>query len=242
MNKETALHQVFQKYQFFISPEHPCSYLEQAVARTLFVDPDAVVTMQDYGYLLEAGFRRSGENIYRPACDTCQQCIPLRIPVNQFKPRRNQRRNWKENQGLSVSTLKSQFKEEHYQLYRTYMQSRHPGGGMDEDDPEAYLRVISSSWSNTLLYEFRDEKKLVAIAVADEFKNALSAVYTFFDPDYHSRSLGRFAILYEIEQAQMSGKDWLYLGYWNPQCKKMAYKNDYHPHEIYQNMRWVNIE
>jgi len=242
MNKETALHQVFQKYQFFISPEHPCSYLEQAVARTLFVDPDASITMQDYGYLLEAGFRRSGENIYRPACDTCQQCIPLRIPVSQFKPRRNQRRNWKENQDLSVSTLKNQFKDEHYQLYRSYMQSRHPGGGMDEDDPEAYLRVISSSWSNTLLYEFRDEEKLVAIAVADEFKNALSAVYTFFDPDYHSRSLGRFAILYEIEQAQISEKDWLYLGYWNPQCKKMAYKNDYHPYEIYQNMRWVSIE
>lgn len=242
MNKETALHQVFQKYQFFISPEHPCNYLEQAVARTLFVDPDAAVTMQDYGYLLEAGFRRSGENIYRPACDTCQQCIPLRIPVNQFKPRRNQRRNWKENQGLSVSILKSQFKEEHYQLYRSYMESRHPGGGMDEDDPEAYLRVISSSWSDTLLYEFRDAGKLVAVAVADEFKNALSAVYTFFAPDYHSRSLGRFAILYEIKQAQISEKDWLYLGYWNPQCKKMAYKNDYHPHEIYQNMRWVNID
>ena len=239
MNKETALHQVFHKYQFYISPEHPCSYLEQQLARTLFVDPDASVSMQEYGVLLEAGFRRSGENIYRPACETCQQCIPLRVPVNQFKARRNQRRTWKENQGLSISIVKSQFKEEHYQLYRTYMQSRHPGGGMDDDDPDAYLRVISSSWSDTLLYEFREAEKLVAVAVVDEFKNALSAVYTFFHPDYHARSLGRFAILYEIEQARISGKDWLYLGYWNPQCQKMAYKNEYHPYEIYQKMRWV---
>lgn len=242
MNKETALHQVFQKYQFYISPEHPCSYLDGNEARTLFIDPSASVSMQDYGVLLEAGFRRSGENIYRPACETCQQCIPLRIPVNSFKPRRNQRRAWKENQMLSVTILESQYKNEHYQLYRTYMQYRHPGGGMDEDDPEAYLRVISASWSDTLLYEFRDREKLVAVAVVDEFNNALSAVYTFFHPDYHARSLGRYAILYEINQAQLSGKDWLYLGYWNPRCKKMAYKNEYHSYETYQNMCWIKTE
>ncbi|MGD8484937.1 MAG: arginyltransferase [Thioalkalispiraceae bacterium] len=238
MNHETALQQVFQKYQFYISPEHPCSYLEQRVARTLFVDPAATLTMHDYGILLEAGFRRSGENVYRPACETCQQCIPLRIPVAQFRPRRNQRRNWVQNQALSVSILNSHYIEEHYHLYRTYMQSRHPGGGMDQDDPDAYQRVITSSWSDTLLYEFRDNGKLVAVAVVDEFKNALSAVYTFFHPDYATRSPGRYAVLYEIERARTTGKDWLYLGYWNPDCQKMSYKNEYHPHEIYRNMNW----
>jgi len=240
MNKETALHQIFQKYLFFISPDQPCSYLDEPMARTLFVDPAATVSMKDYGHLLEAGFRRSGENIYRPACETCQQCIPLRIPVRKFNAKRNQRRNWKTNQDLSVAIIDSQFKEEHYQLYRQYMQSRHPGGGMDEDDRDAYQRLISSSWSATLLYEFRIAEQLVAIAVVDEFENALSAVYTFFTPAYPARSLGRFAVLYEIEQAKIAGKDWLYLGYWNPQCDKMSYKNEYQPCEIYQKAHWKN--
>lgn len=241
MNQESSLHQVFQKYPFFISPEHPCSYLDDKEARTLFVDPDANMSMRDYGYLLEAGFRRSGENIYRPACESCQLCIPLRVPVNEFRPNRNQRRNWNENTGLSVTVINSHFKEEHYQLYRIYMQSRHPGGGMDEDDPDTYSRVITSSWSDTLLYEFRDDDKLVSVAVVDRFKTALSAVYTFFDPEYHHRSLGRYAVLYEIHQAKLAGMDWLYLGYWNPECRKMSYKNEYQPNEIYQNMRWITV-
>ena len=238
MNQETSLHQVFQRFQFFISPEHPCSYLDNQEARTVFIDPGATVNMQDYGTLIEAGFRRSGENIYRPACEYCKLCIPLRIPVNEFKPNRAQRRSYKTNQLLTTSIVTNNYNEEHYSLYRKYMQHRHPGGGMDDDDPEAYMRVVSSSWSDTKLIEFRDQEQLVAIAVVDILQNAFSAVYTFFDPDYQARSPGVYAILTMIDLARSRGKSWLYLGYWNPQCQKMSYKNNYHPHETYQNMTW----
>ena len=240
MNQETPLHQVFQRFQFFISPEHPCSYLESKEARTVFIDPSATVTMRDYGVLLEAGFRRSGENIYRPACEKCKQCIPLRIPVKDFKPNRSQRRTYKANQNLNVNIIDNDYKDEHYSLYRLYMQHRHPGGGMDDDDPDAYFRVISSSWSSTKLLEFRDQDKLVAVSVVDVLANALSAVYTFFQPEYEEKSPGVFAVLSMIELAQNQHKDWLYLGYWNPECRKMSYKNSYRPHEIYQNMVWRN--
>ncbi|MEJ2142172.1 MAG: arginyltransferase [Gammaproteobacteria bacterium] len=240
MNQENPLHQVFQRFQFFISPDHPCSYLDNKEARTVFIDPAASVTMNDYGILMEAGFRRSGENIYRPACSHCKLCIPLRIPVKDFKPNRSQRRTIKTNQHLSLEIVDSRFFDEHYLLYRKYIQYRHPGGGMDEDDPDAYLRVISASWSKTKLLEFRDNRKLVAVAVIDVTQNALSAVYTYFDPDYQSLSPGVFAILSMIELAKSDNKNWLYLGYWNPSCTKMSYKNQYQPHEIYQNMTWLN--
>lgn len=240
MNQENPLQQVFQRFQFFISPEHPCSYLENQEARTIFVDPAARVTMRDYGTLMEAGFRRSGDNIYRPACAHCKMCIPLRIPVNDFKPNRSQRRTFKANKHLALKLVNNQFSDEHYELYRKYMQHRHPGGGMDEDDPDAYLRVISSSWSTTRLLEFRDGEILVAIAVVDITQTALSAVYTFFDPGYESQSPGVYAILSLIELARAEHKHWLYLGYWNPSCDKMSYKNIYRPHEVYQNMTWLN--
>lgn len=240
MNQETLLHQVFQRFQFFISPEHPCSYLDNQVARTVFIDPSATVTMQDYGVLMEAGFRRSGENIYRPACHDCQLCIPLRIPVNNFKANRAQRRTFKANQHLGIHIIDNLYQDEHYKLYREYMQHRHPGGGMDEDDPDAYMRVISSSWSDTRLVEFRDKNKLVAVSVIDILQNALSAVYTFFAPELEPQSPGVFAILSIIGLAKEQHKDWLYMGYWNPECQKMSYKNAYRPHEIYQNMHWRN--
>ena len=111
---------------------------------------------------------------------------------------------------------------------------------MDDDDPDAYLRVISSSWSDTKLLEFRDQDKLVAVSVVDVLANALSAVYTFFLPEYEEKSPGVFAVLSMIELAQNQHKDWLYLGYWNPECRKMSYKSSYRPHEIYQNMVWRN--
>jgi arginine-tRNA-protein transferase len=118
------------------------------------------------------------------------------------------------------------------------MQYRHPDGGMDKDDPDAYMRVISSSWSNTKLIEFHDQQQLIAVAVVDVLQNELSAVYTFFHPDYQSQSLGSFAILHLIERARLANKEWLYLGYWNPECQKMSYKNKYRPHQLYQNMCW----
>ncbi len=109
---------------------------------------------------------------------------------------------------------------------------------MDNPTPESYLAFLTSSWSDTLFYEFRLEQKLLAVTVADQLGTGLSAVYTFFDPQYGARSPGNYAILWLIQQARRHNLPWLYLGYWIKECAKMAYKNQYQPFEIYRNGRW----
>jgi arginine-tRNA-protein transferase len=120
------------------------------------------------------------------------------------------------------------------------MRARHPGGSMDNDDPEAYTRMIQASWSDTALYEYRLGDRLLAVAVVDQGPNFLSAVYTFYDPDAANRSPGVYAVLQEIEQARQSGRDWLYLGFWNPGTPKMRYKERYAPLEYFDGSRWKN--
>lgn len=104
------------------------------------------------------------------------------------------------------------------------------------------MELLTASWTDTRLYEFRLNRTLVAVATVDHMKDALSAVYTFFDPDYADRSLGRFAILYEIEAAKALGLKWLYIGYWIAECRKMSYKNEYEPLEYYLDGRWTRTE
>ncbi|MCW9024570.1 MAG: arginyltransferase [Gammaproteobacteria bacterium] len=242
MNDETSLQELFRSLHFFVTPPHPCSYLSDKQATTVFLDPNADVSMIHYTHLARLGFRRSGEHIYRPECDGCDLCIPARVPVNDFKPNRSQSRCFKKNQDLILNIRDSEFDESHFQLYQRYMQNRHPGGGMDSDDPQSYEHVIRSSWSDTQLIEFFLDEHLVAVAVVDVFIDGLSAVYTFFDPEYTQRSLGVFAILSEIELARQKNLKWLYLGYWNPQSRKMAYKNQYTPLELFIDNQWNRQE
>ncbi|HYY16343.1 MAG TPA: hypothetical protein VE965_06835 [Gammaproteobacteria bacterium] len=123
------------------------------------------------------------------------------------------------------------FKHEYFQLYQKYLAARHPGGGMDNPTPQSFMEFLTASWADTIFYEFRLDRHLLAIAVVDRMEDALSAVYTFFDPDHSARSLGRFAILCEIEAARIAGLKWLYLGYWIKECRKMRYKSEYRPFE-----------
>lgn len=223
---------------FLITPEHECSYLEDREAITLFVDPAYPVVMQQYSALAKLGFRRSGENIYRPHCKNCGLCIPVRVPVDEFKPNRSQRRNISLNKDIKYAVMEASYNEEHYQLYRKYMKGRHTGGGMDKDEPASYESLITSSWSESKLLEFRLENQLVMVAVVDCFNDGLSAVYTFFDPDYSNRGLGVYGILTEIQYTTSLNLDWLYLGYWNPESRKMAYKNHYQPIEFFDGNEW----
>ncbi len=238
MNDETNLFRTLQTLRFYASPPHPCSYLENRQAVTVFVDPDAAMDMPTYLALSQAGFRRSGEFVYRPDCDHCRLCIPVRVPVRRFSPNRSQRRTWKKNRDLTLVRRQARYDESHFALYRRYMQARHPGGGMDNEDPDAYRRVMSADWSDTWLYEFRLENELLAVSVVDCGDDSLSAVYTFYSPDAPRRSLGAYAILRLIEEARSSGRDWLYLGYWNPDSPKMAYKNRYRPLEYFNGLTW----
>jgi len=226
---------------FYASPPHSCSYLPEEEATTLFADPHAEMSMALYGQLIDLGFRRSGRYVYQPRCRRCTACLPARLPVTQLRPTRSQRRTWARNQDLTVSVRPAAFSEEHYALYRRYMATRHPGGGMDVDQPDAYMEFLCSDWSDTRFVEFREGATLVAVAVTDYLRQGLSAVYTFFSPEAGRRGLGTYAILWQADAAARSGRRHLYLGYWIEGSQKMAYKGCFRPLEVYRQGVWHTV-
>ncbi len=233
--------QIPQSIALYVSPTTDCNYLPDQQSTSLFADPGLAKNKSLHSSLSKQGFRRSGEFIYRPRCEKCKACIATRIPVHEFLPSRGQRRTWKQNQDLTIKILPAEFNPEHFELYQRYLSTRHAKGGMDNPSPESYMQFLSSSWSKTHFIEFRLDEKLGAIAVIDELHSALSAVYTFFDPNLSQRSLGRFAILYEMEYAREKGLEWLYLGYWIEECQKMNYKQDYQPQEHLKQGQWRRV-
>jgi len=230
-----------QRLAFYQSQEHPCSYLPGRCAASLFADPTARMTNTMYSRLAEYGFRRSGSHTYRPSCPNCTDCIPVRMPVQDFHPGRTQLRVRRRNTDLIVNPVAPEYHEDHFQLYRRYIATRHPGGGMDDPDPRKYLEFLTCAWSDTRFYEFRLDQQLLAVAVVDHLEEALSAVYTFYAPEQSNRSLGTYAVLWEIELAQRLGLPWLYLGYWIKDCPKMAYKGHFRPLQIWRDGQWLPL-
>jgi leucyl-tRNA---protein transferase len=227
---------------FFLTPPHKCGYLPGRNAVTIFVDPRRRPTVAAYSALSQHGFRRSGEHVYRPQCPECSACIPVRVPVDEFKPRRTQLRTLRLNQDVVLIPKKPSFQPEHYALYQAYISHRHPGGSMENPDPDSYLEFLTAHWSDTTFYEFRAGNRLLAVAVVDHLDDGISAVYTFFDPTETRRSLGRLAILKEIELARALQVRWLYLGYWISACQKMSYKTEYRPLEYFRAGEWQRSE
>lgn len=234
MTKSPRVHRL----SFYATPPHRCSYLPDQESTTLFADPRYPKTNRMYAILSERGFRRSGEHLYQPYCQHCSACIPIRIPVQAFRQRRRHRRTWRQNEDLGINCKPPRFEQEHYDLYCRYLAARHAGGGMDDPSPDSYMNFLTASWADTLFLEMRQDNRLVAVAVTDQMPHALSAVYTFFDPGATRRSLGRYAILQQIELARSSNRQWLYLGYWIEGCRKMRYKTDYQPLEYFHADAW----
>lgn len=222
----------------FLSLPHPCSYLPGKMATSLFLDPRQKLDTEAYAGFMRLGFRRSGDFIYRPHCGVCQACVPVRIPVAHFKPSRSQRRIWRRNQDLEVRAHPAVFSSEHFSLYARYQASRHPGGGMDDPNPEKFLNFLVASHIDTVFHEFRLAGRLLAVAVVDFLSDSLSAVYTFYDPDEQARGLGVHAVLWQVEEARRRQLAHVYLGYWIEESPKMAYKANYVPLEAYLDNRW----
>jgi arginine-tRNA-protein transferase len=231
-----------QALDFYLTPEHECSYLPEQMAQTLFADPAVRIGTGMYSELIKFGFRRSGTHVYRPRCPLCDACIPIRIPAANFLPSRSQRRNWQRNADLDVVAAPNEYRDEHFMLYRRYMHSRHHGGGMDTPDPEKYSEFLINPYIEGVFYEFRLDGRLLGVAVVDVLNDALSAVYTFFDPDEAARGLGVYALLWQIEQAKKSGLEHVYLGYWIKACQKMAYKDQYRPFEVFRDGSWMTYD
>ena len=224
---------------FFLSASHECSYLAGREAASLVADPTIRLETKNYSELIQLGFRRSGGMAYRPHCGTCQACIAIRIPVVSFHPSRGQRRIWKKNDDLELTSLPLEFHEEHYQLYQRYQSTRHTGGSMDIDDREKYMSFFAADGLDTRLIEFRYEGILLCVAVIDWLPAGLSSMYTFFDPAYENRGLGVYAILWQIMKAKEIGLSHVYLGYWIKDCNKMSYKTRYRPYELFLRQQWL---
>jgi arginine-tRNA-protein transferase len=198
--------------------------------------------MGTYNELIQHGFRRSGGYIYRPHCPHCQECVSVRVPVKRHQYSRSEQRVIKRNADLKINIMPGRFRDEHFDLYRRYINSRHNDGSMANPGKSDYHRFLICDWTDTLFYEFRLNRVLMAVAVCDVTSSGLSAVYTFFDPNHAGRSPGHFAILNQIHETRLRDLDYLYLGYWIRDCSKMSYKRRYKPLEGHLNDQWVALD
>ena len=224
--------------KLYISAPHACPYIEPETASTVLLDPDYKVDNPLFSVLLKSGFRRSGRTIYKPHCRNCNACVSVRIPAREFSPNRAQLRCLKRNEDITTTLVPAQFEQEHFDLYCRYQSWRHTGDIMDHRDPERYREFMVDSSIETVFIEFRLDGKLVALAVCDLPDDGMSAVYTFFDPHMPKRSLGTYAILKQIEYVRDMELDWVYLGYWIENCRKMSYKTNFRPMFGYVNKEW----
>jgi arginyl-tRNA--protein-N-Asp/Glu arginylyltransferase len=219
-----------------------CSYLDDRIATTGFVDPNIAVDNQLYGRLSAMGFRRSGNHLYTPLCGGCNACVSARIPVALFSPNRSQKRCSKGNADVAIRHTSSIDFDEHYPVYHEYICDRHENGDMYPPSREQFDQFLGSVRDCTTFLEFRVANRLIGCAVVDVLPNALSAIYTYFDPACSSRSLGTLAVLRQVALAQELGLKYLYLGYWIADCQKMRYKTNYRPLELLRENAWQIYE
>lgn len=227
--------------RLFTTQSHACSYLPHEQAQTLFIDPEFQVDRAYNTRLSEIGFRRSGSHIYRPNCKNCQQCISCRVLVQSFEPAPRYRRVLRRNADLVVSPVSDISGDEYYLLYKHYITVRHADGDMYPATREQYASFLLHRCDGTQYFAIRRRSQLLGLMVCDRLDNGMSAVYTFYDPLEERRSLGTFAILWQIMEAKRLGLAYLYLGYWIRDSRKMSYKTDYRPLEMLVRQRWVLV-
>lgn len=224
--------------RFHTTEFYPCSYLPSKLARSQIAMPDHLIDTPTYAQLIKSGFRRSGSFVYRPNCEQCEACVPVRVIVDEFSPSRTQRRVWKRHQYLMAKRHELHYHPDHYRLYRRYQVKRHAHGGMDYDSRDQYCNFLLQSNVDSKLVTFHAHNQLCMISIIDLLPDGLSSVYTFFDPDIPNVSFGTFNILWQIEQCRINRLPYLYLGYWIGENRKMSYKANFQPLQCLVNGDW----
>lgn len=234
---------------FYLTASYPCSYLPELQARSQVATPAFLINSPVYSQLVRHGFRRSGTFTYSPQCDHCSACTQLRVLAKSFKPNRTQSRAWKQHAQLVATLHPLQDKSEYFELYQRYQQARHPEGGMDDGDRNAYKTFLLQSHVDTLLVEFRespdqkDEQGILRmVSVIDLLTDGLSSVYTFYDPDLPRARFGVYNVLWQIELCRKLDLDHVYLGYWIKASRKMSYKTQCQPAEGLQDGIWQTLD
>ena len=228
---------------FYSTELSPCPYLPDRQERRLVAmvepnDPPALVDL-----LSEAGFRRSQQALYKPACPGCTACVPVRIVVSDFVPGRSDRKLLKRNGDIVAAERPPRATAEQFELFKRYLAARHDDGGMAAMDREAFDDMVESGVHGTLLVEFRDGAgRLVGVSLTDRLATGLSGVYKFFEPESERRSLGTSIILWHVRRAAELGLPYVYLGYWIRDCRKMAYKSRFMPLEALRGAEWRPLQ
>jgi len=221
-----------------LTPPMPCSYLDNQQEQILVVQDDELHNQAGYEMLLLNGFRRSGNDVYRPHCQMCQACQSIRIDSALFKPSKSQKRLLNKNKHIEMR-VSHQPQADYYPLYQSYINTQHSDGAMFPASQAQYDGFITSAWLTPTFIEFYLDDRLIAVAVTDVMADSLSAMYCFYDPAYLANSLGTYAVLQQLAIAKQTGKKWLYLGYQIDQCSKMNYKVKFNPHQRLIAGKWL---
>jgi leucyl-tRNA---protein transferase len=239
------------KLQFYVTTPYQCGYLPDKLAQSLIAAPHHLVDANIYNSLIQQGFRRSGKFAYRPHCEACNACIPVRLILNAFTPNRSQKRAHKQHESLTAHIMPLAYKEEHFALYTSYQATRHPDDDLKkhaeshrtaqiQNEADQYRHFLCQSNVESLMVEFCDAKNRVKIvSVIDLVSDGVSAVYTFYDASETKASYGTYSIMWLIEWTKNLNLPYLYLGYWIAESQKMAYKQQFKPLEKLINGEWL---
>ena len=226
---------------FYTTAPLPCPYVPGRTERKVVTEITGPEAEQLHDRLSRAGFRRSHNIAYAPVCPACQSCVPIRIPVATFEPGQSLRRILRANARVEGIDVPPRATAEQFQLFQRYQQSRHGDGDMATMSFYDFRAMIEDTPIDTMITEFREDGRLIGGCLTDRLGDGLSAVYSFYAPELERQSLGTYAILWLFERARLEGLPYVYLGYWVPESRKMAYKARFRPCEILVGGTWRTL-